>query len=123
MVRLQQHPIPNFALLQGSHTEQSGVDEAHVLCMTEAPHAGSEGALALWAWLRMHIALGMLEAWASSEDPRVLACPQYIPTREDLNPPYIFVLTEGCFLGKRPEAEEETWSRSLAHCCALAGCW
>ena len=64
--------------------EPSGANEAHVLCMTEAPHAGSEEALALWAWLRMHIALGLLEAWASPEDTQVKLGPDS-PTARDVH--------------------------------------
>ena len=66
-----------FAQVQGPQGELSGANEAHVLCMTEAPHAGSEQALAFWAWLRMHTALGLLESWAASEDPQVHAFPTY----------------------------------------------
>ena len=50
---------------------EAGAGEAHVLCMTEAPAAGSDEALALWAWLRAGLALGLLEAWARSEGAQV----------------------------------------------------
>ncbi|BDA40960.1 hypothetical protein COCOBI_01-6140 [Coccomyxa sp. Obi] len=41
-----------------------GANEAHMLCMTEAP-AAREDVSALWAWLRTHLAVGLLERWAA----------------------------------------------------------
>lgn len=46
---------------------EAGVDEAHMLCMVEAP-AAREDVLALWAWLRLHLAVGLLESWAATPD-------------------------------------------------------
>ena len=41
-----------------------------MLCMTEAP-AAREEVLALWAWLRAHLALGLLEKWAAADEAQV----------------------------------------------------
>ena len=49
-------------------------DEAHALCMTEAP-AAAEGPAALWAWVRMQLAAGLLRAWARQPDAEVCGCP------------------------------------------------
>ena len=45
-------------------------NEAHMLCMTEAP-AAREDVLALWAWLRSHLALGLMERWAADKGAQV----------------------------------------------------
>jgi len=44
---------------------EEGLDGAHMLCMADAPEAREE-AVALWAWLRIQWALGLIEAWAAS---------------------------------------------------------
>ena len=45
-------------------------DEAHALCMTEAPDAAPEPR-ALWAWARLQLAASLLRAWA--EQPAMQA--------------------------------------------------
>ena len=45
-------------------------NEAHMLCMTEA-FAAREDVLALWAWLRSHLALGLMERWAADKGAQV----------------------------------------------------
>ncbi len=50
--------------------QDSGADEAHALCMTEAPSA-AEGPRALWAWARLQLAAALLRAWAGQ--PRAQA--------------------------------------------------
>lgn len=50
--------------------DRSGGDEAHALCMTEAPSA-AEGPRALWAWARLQLAAALLRAWAGQ--PRAQA--------------------------------------------------
>ena len=50
--------------------DRSGADEAHALCMTEAPSA-AEGPRALWAWARLQLAAALLRAWAGQ--PRAQA--------------------------------------------------
>lgn len=49
---------------------EHGANEAHMLCMTEAP-AAREDVLALWAWLRTHLAIGLLERWAAESGAQV----------------------------------------------------
>lgn len=57
-----------FRVLQADTDHDA--NEAHMLCMTEAP-AAREDVLALWAWLRMHLALGLLEGWAADSGAQV----------------------------------------------------
>ena len=59
---------PHDAMLEADHVSQpdqdrSGADEAHALCMTEAPSA-AEGPRALWAAARLQLAAALLRAWA-----------------------------------------------------------
>ena len=48
-------------------------DDAHALCMTEAP-AAAEGPAALWAWVRLQLAASLLRAWARQPDTQVCGC-------------------------------------------------
>ena len=48
------------------------MEAAHMLCMAAAP-AAREEVLALWAWLRTHWALGLLEAWAMASSAEASA--------------------------------------------------
>lgn len=48
-------------------------DDAHALCMTEAP-AAAEGPAALWAWVRLQLAAALLRAWARQPDAQVWLC-------------------------------------------------
>lgn len=57
------------AVLQGEDAD-GGANEVHMLCMTEAPVA-REDVLALWAWVRAHLALGLLERWAGTDKTQV----------------------------------------------------
>ena len=57
-------------LLSQPDQDRSGADEAHALCMTEAPSA-AEGPRALWAWARLQLAAALLRAWAGQ--PRAQA--------------------------------------------------
>lgn len=65
-----------FWVLQAD--KDHGANEAHMLCMTEAP-AAREDVLAMWAWLRMHLAVGLLERWAA--ESRAQVCDLYMHDR------------------------------------------
>ena len=52
--------------------DEDGMQGAHMLCLTDAPEAREE-AVALWAWLRIQWACGLIEAWATT--PRTEAGP------------------------------------------------
>lgn len=43
-----------------------------MLCMADAPEA-REKAVALWAWLRIEWALGLIKAWATTSTTEVSA--------------------------------------------------
>lgn len=53
-------------------------DDAHALCMTEAP-AAAEGPAALWAWVRLQLAAALLRAWARHPDAQVRGCIVFSP--------------------------------------------
>ena len=65
------HDAMQEADLVSQHDQdRRGADEAHVLCMTEAPSA-ADGPRALWAWARLQLAAALLRAWAGQ--PRAQA--------------------------------------------------
>ena len=53
-------------------TDQEAMEGAHMLCMADAPEAREE-AVALWAWLRIEWALGLMQAWATTSTAEVSA--------------------------------------------------
>ena len=52
--------------------DAEGEESAKMLCTIDAPEAREE-AVALWAWLRIQWALGLIEAWATTDRMKVSA--------------------------------------------------
>lgn len=64
------HPTSATITMQAAEVE--GVEGAKLLCTIDAPEAREE-AVALWAWLRIQWALGLVEAWATIDRMEVSA--------------------------------------------------